>query len=55
MKKVIAVKGARVCNTELGGCGRTIKQGEVCYRQKRSRAKKGKTRYLCKDCWEKLP
>ena len=52
MKKVIAVKGARTCN-HPNGCGRTIRQGEECYVQKRTRSKKQKVRYMCKECYDR--
>ena len=53
MKKVIVVRGARTCN-HPNGCGRTIEQGEECYKQKRARSKKQKVRYMCKECWERI-
>jgi len=52
VKKVIAVKGARTCN-HPNGCGRTIRQGEECYVQKRTRSKKQKVRYMCKECYDR--
>ena len=53
MKKVIVKKGTRVCSKELGGCGRTIWEGEVCYKQIRVRMKR-KTRYICEECWRRI-
>ena len=53
-KKVKIEKGTRVCSAGLGGCERTIKQGEEAWLQMRSKKKRGaKRRYLCEQCYDK--
>ena len=54
MKEVEIKRGTRLCSKGLGGCGRTIKQGETAWLQKRSKKKYRRRRYLCKECYEKV-
>jgi hypothetical protein len=52
MKKVTIKRGSRECSKEIGGCGRSIKQGEVAYLKLRSGRQRYKRAYLCKDCYK---
>lgn len=54
MKLVTVKSGTRICNTDLGGCGRQVYEGEQVWRQISSRRKKEKRRFLCVDCGKKV-
>jgi hypothetical protein len=55
MKEVEIIRGTRVCDKKhLNGCGRTIRQGEKAFVQKRSAVRgRRRTKYLCKECYDK--
>ena len=53
MKRVKVKRGTRVCSKELGGCDRSIKQGEMAYMQMRSGVKGRRRRFLCDSCYRR--
>jgi len=53
MKEVLLKKYSKYCSPDIGGCGRTIKAGETAYRQIRTRRKKERIVYLCKECYDR--
>jgi len=52
VKKVEIKKGTRVCSKKLGGCGRTIEQGEWVWMKKGHR--NCRRRFLCEECYDKV-